>query len=76
MVLTRIEPISLAKVSAVVYAFIGLLVGLPMGCFFSMVGSQVEGGGFMTGIGLSSLIVLALFWELVFLVVLILLVFL
>ena len=38
MVLTRIEPMSLAKVYAVLGALYGLLVGLPIACFMSMMG--------------------------------------
>jgi len=61
MVLTRIEPMSLAKVYAVLGALYGLLVGLPIACFMSMMGSAIEqyggSGGGMGGVGLAAIII-------------------
>jgi hypothetical protein len=60
MVLRRIEPISLAKIYGVLGALYGLLVGLPMACFMSMMGSAMDqyggGGGMMGGIGIAAVI--------------------
>ena len=57
MVLTHIEPISLAKVYAVVYGLMGLLIGLPAGCFFALVGSQVSDAGPLAGVGFAAVII-------------------
>lgn len=60
MVLTRIEPVSLAKIYAVLGGLYGLLVGLPMACFMSMMGSAMnqygDGGGVMGGVGILAVI--------------------
>ncbi|MDX1438744.1 MAG: hypothetical protein R3284_02470 [Rubricoccaceae bacterium] len=65
MVLTRIEPMSMAKVYAVLGALYGLLIGLPFACFASMVGSQLsqfgDGGGAAGGIGILALIMYPIF---------------
>ncbi len=65
MVLTRIEPISLGKVYAVIYAVICLLFALPMACFSSMMGSMVgseygDAGVAFGGFGLLSIIIIPL----------------
>ncbi|HYE94945.1 MAG TPA: hypothetical protein VD962_01950 [Rubricoccaceae bacterium] len=67
MVIRRIEPISLAKVTAVLYGFFGLLFALPMACFSSMMGSMMDsmdssgygdaGSAAFTGFGIASIIV-------------------
>ncbi len=56
MVLTRIEPMSLAKVSAVIYGVMMLLFALPYGCILSAVGDQFGGSGLGAGLGLGLII--------------------
>ncbi len=61
MVLTRIEPMSMAKIYAVIGAFYGLLIGVPFACIASMVGSQLsqfsDGGAAVGGLGLAAIII-------------------
>lgn len=61
MVLTRIEPMSMAKIYAVLGALYGLLIGIPFACVASMVGSQLsqfgDGGAAAGGIGLAAIII-------------------
>ena len=57
MVLTHIEPISLAKVYAVLYGIMGLLIGLPVGCIATFVGSQVSDAGPLAGVGFAAIII-------------------
>ena len=63
MILRRIDPMSLAKVYAVVVAVMMLVFALPAGCMMSMVGSLTgEGAGaFGAGMGFFLLILYPLF---------------
>ncbi len=60
MVVTRVEPISVAKVFAVLYAVFALLFALPMGCFGAMMGAAMNDasgvGNVFGGLGIASLI--------------------
>ena len=61
MVLSRIEPVSLGKIYALLGALYGLLVGLPMACFLSMMGSALStygdgAGGMMGGVGILAVV--------------------
>ncbi len=60
MVLTRIEPMSMGKVYAVLGALYGLLLGIPFACAMSMMGNAInqfgDGGGAVGGLGIAALI--------------------
>jgi len=60
MVLTRIDPMSLAKVYAVLGALYGLLLGIPFACLASMMGNAInqygDGGAAIGGLGLAAII--------------------
>ena len=60
MVLTRIDPTSLAKIYAAVYGVIGLLIGLPAGCI-ALLGIGGENAGMGAGLGLFAIIAYPLF---------------
>ena len=62
MVLTRIEPMSMGKVYAVLGALYGLLLGIPWACAASMMGSAISqyggsGGAGMAGVGVAAIII-------------------
>lgn len=64
MVLRRIDPMSLAKVYAVIVAVMMFIFALPAGCMMSMVGSltgEYGGGTFGAGMGFILLILYPLF---------------
>lgn len=63
MTITRVDPMSLAKVFAVLYAGLLFLFALPMGCL-GMMGSAMSDspyGAAFGGFGLASIITLPLF---------------
>jgi hypothetical protein len=57
MIVRRIEPVSLARVTAIIYAFIGLVAALPAGCAMTLVGSLTDDVPAMFG-GLGLVVVL------------------
>lgn len=61
MVLTRIEPMSMAKIYAVIGALYGLLIGVPFACMAAMIGSQLsqygDGGAAAGSIGFAAIII-------------------
>ena len=60
--LRRIEPVSLAKVYAIITGALALLFALPMGCLFSIAGSASdELGGLGAGLGLFMIVLYPLF---------------
>ncbi len=64
MILRRIDPLSAAKVYAVVLAVMMFVFALPAGCMMSMVGSitgEVGAGAFGAGMGFFLLILYPLF---------------
>jgi hypothetical protein len=61
MIIKRIDPISAAKISAVIYACIGLLGGL----LFALVGSSLGGGMFSGGLGITTIIVMPIVYGLI-----------
>lgn len=67
MVITRVEPMSVAKIFAVLYAVFALLFALPMGCFGAMMGSAMSDAsgapnpfGALGGFGIASMIMFPL----------------
>lgn len=50
MTISRIEPVSLARIQGLIYAAIGLLIGLPAGCI-ALIGGGFAGGAEGLGIG-------------------------
>lgn len=57
MILRRIEPLSLARMLGIIYAFIGLVAALPAGCALTLVGSMTAEVPAMFG-GLGIIVVL------------------
>lgn len=60
MILRRIDPMSLAKVQAVVYGILLFALAVPSACFGAMVGSlgsEYGGDAFGAGFGLALIIV-------------------
>ena len=53
MIVKRIDPISAAKISAVIYAAIGLLLGVLL----ALVGSGISGGAFSPTLGIGTIII-------------------
>lgn len=62
--LRRIDPASLAKIYAVVYGLLMLVVALPAGCMVALFGSTGELGGLGAGIGLAAVILYPVFGAL------------
>lgn len=60
-VLRRIEPVSLAKVYAAVYAIIMLIIALPAGCVVLIGGAASDGGGMFAGLGLFLIVLYPIF---------------
>ncbi|MEM1055523.1 MAG: hypothetical protein AAGI52_08340 [Bacteroidota bacterium] len=60
-VLRRIEPVSLAKVYAAVYAIIAFVFAIPAGCALSVVGSLGDSPGLGAGVGLFAIVLYPLF---------------
>lgn len=57
MTVRRIEPISLARITGIIYAIIGLIVALPAGCMAAMVGTGAGEGMFFGGLGILLVVV-------------------
>jgi hypothetical protein len=58
MIIKRIDPMSFAKLNGVMYAAIGLILGL----FFALVGRGFGAGGMMGSFGMAAIIVLPIIY--------------
>jgi hypothetical protein len=58
MVIKRVEPVSMAKISGVLYALMGLLLALLFMAIGSMAGGMMQTALPFAGVGLAALIIL------------------
>jgi len=70
--LKRIEPASAMKIGAIIYAFLGLFIGIVMACFSLVAGSLTRIGGnpigmgaFGVGVGFGSIIVAPIVYAII-----------
>ena len=64
MIVTRVDPVSVAKIAGVVYATIGLLVGIIVSLISMMFGGTVGGGMLGPSVGIGAIFVFPVLYGL------------